>query len=277
MVNKTLNPTLNEILQKAKDDLLLSDIYLLLGHAIGRGKEFIHTYPQYSPASTEIERWEEYKDRRLRGEPVSYITGYREFYSLDFKVNRSTLIPRPETEFLVEQVILVRPSSLLDIGTGCGNIAVCVKYNYPGCSITAVDISGEAVKTARSNADRLLGKHDISFIQSYYFSNLDKIKFDVIVSNPPYIKSGDIEKLPKDIGFYEPSLALDGGPDGLRAYKKIIDEAENYLEESGKIIFELDPDLLDGVSAIAEKKNYSIDNVVKDLGFNDRVIVLSRK
>jgi release factor glutamine methyltransferase len=276
MVKNTQKTTLSVILREAKNDLLLMDIYLLLGHAIGKGKEFIHTYPEYSPTPAEIDRWGEYQARRLKGEPVSYITGIREFYSLDFKVNRSTLIPRPETELLVDHVLLIRPSSVLDVGTGCGNIAVSVKYNHPGCAVTAVDISPEALLAARHNADRLLGKHDIRFIESNYFSSLIKTEFDVIVSNPPYIKSGDIERLPEDIGLYEPPLALDGGPDGLRGYNKIIEGAGTYLTEQGKILLELDPKLLDGVAAVAEKNDFCVDSVIKDLGRNDRVVVLSR-
>ncbi|HEB30843.1 MAG TPA: peptide chain release factor N(5)-glutamine methyltransferase [Spirochaetes bacterium] len=275
MVKKTLSLTLNRIIQEAKADLLLGDIYLLLEHAIGRGKEFIYTYPMYSPTENELDRWEECRTRRLKGEPVSYITGWREFYSLDFKVDRFTLIPRQETELLVDQVLLRRPDSLLDIGTGCGNIAVSVRYHLNRCLVTAVDLSVKAVQMARYNANRLLGQHDIRFIKSNYFNELDKVEFDVIVSNPPYIKSSDIDRLPIEISSYEPRIALDGGSDGLMTYSKIIGDSQPYLSQAGKLILELDPELLGGVMTIAEEKNYTVENVVKDLGLNDRVIVLS--
>ena len=258
-MKKTLKLTLNRIIQEARTGLLLPDIYLLLGHAIGRDKEFIYTYPMYSPTEKELNRWEECRGRRLKGEPVSYITGWREFYSLDFKVNRFTLIPRQETELLVDQVLLRKPDSFLDIGTGCGNIAVSVNYHLRSCSVTAVDQSVEAVNTARENADRLLGAHSIRFIKSDYFKALDKSGFDVIVSNPPYIKSGDIDPLPIEISSYEPRAALDGGVNGLSAYTKIIGGSKPYLSRAGKLILELDPELLDGVTAIAEEKNYSVE------------------
>jgi release factor glutamine methyltransferase len=267
---------LNRIIKEAKTDLLLPDIYLLLGHAIGKDKEFIFTYPSYSPTENELKKWDDYRRRRLKGEPVSYITGWREFYSLDFKVNRFTLIPRQETELLVDQVLLRRPDSLLDIGTGCGNIAVSVKYHLHSCSVTAVDLSEEAVNTARDNADRLLGEHTIRFIKSDYYNALDKAEYNMIVSNPPYIKSRDIDPLPIEISSYEPRIALDGGTNGLAAYSKIIEGSKPYLSQTGKLILELDPELFDGVTAIAEEKNYIVENVIKDLGLRSRVVVLSR-
>ncbi|KKK47992.1 hypothetical protein LCGC14_3149600, partial [marine sediment metagenome] len=139
----------------------------------------------------------------------------------------------------------------------------------------AVDLSVKAVQMARYNANRLLGQHDIRFIKSNYFNELDKVEFDVIVSNPPYIKSSDIDRLPIEISSYEPRIALDGGSDGLMTYSKIIGDSQPYLSQAGKLILELDPELLSGVMTIAEEKNYTVENVVKDLGLNDRVIVLS--
>lgn len=264
-----------QIIQEVKGRLPQADIYLLLTHALGRGKEFLLTYPQYFPNRAELEKWENYRKRRLKGEPVSYITGEKEFYSLVFRVNRSTLIPRPESELLVDEVLLRRPLSLLDIGTGSGNIAISVKYHLPGCHVAALDQSIKALQTASQNACRLLGSHDIEFIKSDYFKKLSGKKFNVIVSNPPYIKSGNIRDLAVEIHLYEPGIALDGGPDGLNAYRIILNEGRKYLEQEGRIVLELDPELLNHILDIARDNRYRVEKISKDLRGDDRVIVLS--
>ncbi|MCK5547740.1 MAG: peptide chain release factor N(5)-glutamine methyltransferase [Thermoplasmata archaeon] len=263
-----------QIIREAKGELPQADIYLLLAYALGRRKEFLLTYPQYFPTRAELEKWEEYRKRRLKGEPVSYITGEKEFYSLVFRVNRSTLIPRPESELLIDEVLLRRPSNLLDIGTGSGNIAISVKYHLPECRIVALDNSEKVLLTASQNACRLLGRHDIKFIKSDYFSELRGKKFNVIVSNPPYIKSGSICDLAAEIRLFEPGMALDGGPDGLNAYRSILNEGRKFLEPEGRIILEIDPELLNHVLDTACNNRYRVEKIAKDLRGDDRVVVL---
>jgi release factor glutamine methyltransferase len=175
---------LGKIIDEAKAVISSTDIYPLLACALGKSKEFIFTYPHYVPTVSELKRWEEFKKRRSKGEPVAYITGEKEFYSLSFGVNSSTLIPRPETELLIDELMNIKPYSLLDIGTGAGNIAVTLKYLLPRCETVGLDISREALEVARHNAERILGEHSrgIRFVHSDYFSAIRNEKFDVLVS-----------------------------------------------------------------------------------------------
>lgn len=278
-----MKKTVIEIIREAENDLPLSDIYLLLIHALRKTKEFLFTYPHNVLSAHELAKWEDNKKRRMQGEPVSYITGEKEFYSLLFKVNHETLIPRPETELLVDEIIKREPESLLDIGTGAGNIAVSVKYHLANCSIVAIDINEGALKVAWENAERILGKHDIRFIQSDFFNNLSREKFDIIISNPPYIMSKSIKKLQPEIRDYEPGQALDGGADGLDAYKVIINEGWKYLRSGGVgaihelplLILEIDPEILDGIRTILQDRRYRIEKIAKDHTGAERMIILS--
>jgi len=271
------NNTVKNIIMESKNILLPIDIYCLLTYSINKNKEFLFAHPEYELSSKEMRLWENYKTRRLRGEPASYITGKKEFYSLVFDVNRFTLIPRPETEVLVDEVIRINPKYLLDIGTGCGNIAITVKYYLDNCSISAVDISKEALKIAKKNEMRILRKKNIIFIQSNFFKDLDlkKDKFDLIVSNPPYIKSNVIGNLQKEVSNFEPKIALDGGEDGLDAYRTIFKESRGFLRKKGKIVVEIDSDLKKDVEEIAHKNGFIFENLIKDISNMDRVMVFS--
>jgi release factor glutamine methyltransferase len=264
------------LINDLKEKLPLSDIYCLLMNALGREKEFLFSHPEYTLSTEERRRWNVYKERRLSGEPCAYITGYREFYSLLFRVNRYTMIPRPETELLVEEVILLKPKSLLDVGTGCGNIAVASKYYHRECRVVAVDVSDQALHVARENALRILGVHDVIFLKSNYLDNVPQEEFEVIVSNPPYVMTGEISSLQEEIKGYEPRLALDGGPDGLSAYRFIIADSKSYLKKGGKLVLEIDERLVEGIGSLASEYNYIIEKTVKDLAGKERMIVLEK-
>jgi release factor glutamine methyltransferase len=176
--------------------------------------------------------------------PVAYITGVREFMSLDFFVRPGVLIPRPETELLAETVIdFVKESgapsvSILDLGTGSGCIAVSLAYYIGNCRVTAVDISEEALEVAQLNAEKNMVAGKIEFLRGDFFEPLRGSKFDIIASNPPYIPSGDIAGLGADVRDFEPVAALDGGADGLDFHRKIIREAKNYLTKNGFLVLE---------------------------------------
>ncbi len=272
MIAKSSN--IIDLINKTKAELPITDIYCLLGYALNKSKEFMFTHPDYVPSNGEILKWNDYKRRRVYGEPASYITGEKEFYSLLFKVNRHTLIPRPETEILVDEIISIAPNSLLDIGTGSGNIAIAVRYNLKKCSITALDISERALEVAFENEVCIIGENDIVFLQSDYFQSLAFQKFDVIASNPPYVKSEQLNQLPREIKEYEPRCALDGGPDGLSAFRIIIREGKRFLEDGGRLLLELDHELLDAVVALACENHYMIEKITKDLSGCDRMIML---
>lgn len=269
-----MGKTVLDVIREASGLLPPADTYYLLGFALNRPKEFLLTYPEYELEDQELKSWYSVRERRIGGEPAAYITGFREFYSLSFRVNRHTLIPRPETELLVDEVIRRKPGTLLDVGTGSGCIAVAVSYHLHECRITAVDVSDEALKIARENASRLLRQHSITFIRSNYFENLSDERFDAIVSNPPYVRSGMMKDLEREVAHFEPAVALDGGSDGLAAYRTLLGEGGRFLMPGGVMMLEISPELREEVEKLARRKGYRTVEVEKDLSGHDRMMVL---
>lgn len=268
--------SISDILSASRSIIDRFDLLPLLAFVLNRSKEFILTHPEYILTKAQMRRWEEVKKRRLSGEPVSYITGIKEFYSLEFRVNNHTLIPRPETETLVDEVIENHPATLLDVGTGCGAIAVSVKFHIPGCLVTATDIDPKALRVASRNAKNILGRNSIRFIKSDYFDTLTGLRFDIVASNPPYVKTDDLSGLQREIRF-EPARALDGGRDGLDAYRVLLAESAAHLNASGLLIVEISPELKKGLTDLAARHGWEIKKVVPDLAGHGRVMVLTQK
>ncbi len=274
-VEGSVKHTVDDLVREARSCLDFTDTYLLLGKALNKTKEFLLTYPEYTPASADVAKWATLKKRRLDGEPTAYITGEKEFYSLRFKVNRHTLIPRPETEMLVDEIIRCAPESLLDVGTGAGNIAICVQKHLRGCAIVATDSGKEALQCAQENAKRILGSHTIQFILSDFFKSLPAARFDIIVSNPPYIKKSRIHRLQREVRMFEPIAALDGGEMGLDAYETLLESAWAYLAADGAVILETDPDVVRDVCGLAGRKGYRSERIEKDHTGAERMIILT--
>ena len=222
-------------------------------------------------------------ERRKKGEPIQYITGSSEFMGLDFKVDKRVLIPRPETEILVEEALKIAQSSeptaqsILDIGTGSGNIAISLARYLPECKITAVDISENAIKVAAENADLNQVKGRVEFIVSDLFSALAKSgEFDLIISNPPYISTVEMENLPPEVR-YEPRLALLAGPESLDFYQRIIKDCPPYLKKGGIILLEMGYNQGIPIQEIFRQSgNFKILKVVPDYGNIERVIVAQK-
>jgi len=219
--------------------------------------------------------------RRIKGEPIQYILGKSEFFGLEFKVNPAVLIPRPETEILAEKTIELvclrlaqeKRIDILEIGTGSGCLAVSLAKALPRAKITATDISQEALEVARFNAAR--HNAQISFLHSDIFGHeaLPGKHFDIIVSNPPYVSSAELSRLQPEIG-YEPSLALDGGNDGLAFYRRIIRGTPEYLKKDGLLILEIGYNQLEAVEKlITLTGDLAIIEVAKDYSNIDRVLV----
>ncbi len=214
---------------------------------------------------------------RLKLKPLGYIFGKSEFFGRCFYVSRDVLIPRMDTEVLIENakdLILKQKEnvidvSILDIGTGSGAIAITLQLET-GARMTASDVSFEALEIARKNADNF--GCEIEFVESDVFKNLKNRKYDIIISNPPYIESKVIEGLRPEVKNFEPLLALDGGADGLKFYREIIKEAPKHLNENGIIIFEIGYDQANFIVELLGAEFFNI-KTIKDYGGNDRVVI----
>ena len=210
------------------------------------------------------------------GIPIHYITNNQEFMNLNFYVDENVLIPQPDTETLVEEVIneyKEKKCEILDLCTGSGAIAISLAKYINESNIVASDISMKALQIAKLNAEKNLVRKKIEFIESDMFNKIYKDDFDIIVSNPPYIKTKVIEELDKQVKN-EPYIALDGGADGLKFYKIIIENAYKYIKNEGKVFFEIGYDQKNELINLFKKNNH-YENIYskKDLGGNDRIIV----
>ena len=249
----------------------------ILQHTLKKSKEYTIIYDKNEVTKEERDNYVKNIKRLISGEPLQYITGVQEFMKLNFIVNKDVLIPQPDTEILVEEVIKIANKMenpiILDLCTGSGAIAVSLAKNIPNAKIIATDISKKALEIAKYNAKLNGVLNSIDFIESNLFNKIKNIKFDVIVSNPPYIETNEIQKLPKDVR-QEPMIALDGGKDGLDFYRKIYDKGNEFLNRQGYICVEIGYNQREAVKRIIEKKQRYVETYcIKDLCENDRVIV----
>ncbi len=208
---------------------------ILLAEASGLSQASLLAHPERAlPADVEV-RFRAHAERRRAGEPVAYILGRREFYGLDFAVDRAVLIPRPETELLVELALERRPRTVLDLGTGSGAIAIAIKRQLPGARVVAVESSAAALAVARRNAVALGAEIDLR--QGEWFGVVEGERFDLVVSNPPYVARDDPHLAQGDLRF-EPASALISGADGLDAIRAIVRDAPRYLAPRGWLLLE---------------------------------------
>lgn len=233
----------------------------------------------------ELETFRTLVRRRLKHEPLQYILGETEFMSLPFQVDSRALIPRPETEILVEAVLEkchkkfdnLNKIRILDIGTGSGNIAICLAKNLPTAELFTIDISADALKLAQSNAKLNQVETSIQFIHS----DISTFKFpglyDVIVSNPPYITQAEFAKLPEEIRNYEPKTALEAGADGLACYRKIIGQLPRLLQPAGFVALEVGDKQAPSVRTLLHQHHYLQIETFLDLNQIERVIVASKE
>lgn len=221
--------------------------------------------------STVEERYFEILDKRKNSMPIQYILGEEDFYGRSFKVLKDVLIPRQDTEISVETLLKIiknnKINNMLEIGCGTGIVSISVDLETK-VDVTAVDISQKAIENTKINKEKI--GSTITVLKSDLFSNI-KNKFDIIYSNPPYIKSDEIEKLQVEVRKHEPRLALDGGEDGLHFYRKIIEKSPEYLNDRGYLVFEIGHDEAKDICALMED-NFDVE-VIKDLSKLDRVVV----
>jgi release factor glutamine methyltransferase len=256
------------------------DAEVLLAAVKGWGKEQLYLNHENRLDKENRRIFQSHLRRRARREPIAYITGHREFWSLDFLVNPDVLVPRPETEGIVESALGLMAAAahqkfrLLDLGTGSGAIAVSLAKERTDIELWATDRSAAALKVARLNAERNGVSERVHFDRGDLFSPIEEYKgfFHGIVANPPYIRSGDLPNLAPEIRW-EPELALDGGPDGLDLYRPIIDQAPSYLAQGGFVVLEIGMEMGKDVCRLLKKfACYTEGTVRQDHADRDRVV-----
>ena len=251
------------------------DAKLLAGHVLGLDALALAVREGEAASPEAVERLAQVMRRRMAGEPVARIIGEKEFYGLAFGLNAATLEPRPDSELLVDLALDVLPEGgyLLDLGTGTGCLPIALLANRPDARGVASDLSAEALDMARANAGRhgLSGRLD--FVQGDWFDALAGApRFDLIVSNPPYIASGVIETLAPDVRDFDPRLALDGGADGLRPYRIIAQQAQRFLKPGGWVLVEIGYDQGEAVQALFAACDFVDIGLHRDMAGLDRVV-----
>lgn len=270
---KDLIEQATKFLEGAKVSDAQIDSWLLAEYVFGINKTQYYINPNMEVAKEKADKYMALVNKRADKIPLQHITGCQEFMGFNFKVNEKVLIPRQDTELLVEQAVDYigeNKMKVLDMCTGSGCIAISIYKLCDNAKVTAVDISEEALKIAKEN-NRTNGSN-VTFIKSDLFENVEG-EFDVIVSNPPYIRTSEIESLMEEVKLHDPMIALDGSEDGLKFYREIIKKANDYLKKNGIIFFEIGCDQGESVPQILKEYNFKDIKVLKDLPGNDRVVI----
>ena len=264
----------SKLLKEKNIRTCILDSELLLSKSLNKSREEILTYLDQNINKSALTNFNKYLIRRSKKEPIAYLLGEKEFWSKRFFVNKNTLIPRPETELLVEKLVTFfrkKRVTILDIGTGTGCIIVSLLSEFKNSTGIAVDISNEAIMVAKENACKFKLSNRIKFLNKP-FEDLYNKKFDLIVSNPPYIKSMEIKNLSDDIKKFEPRMALDGGNDGLDLIKKVIYKSREILKVNGMLALEIGNEQINKVSKILIDNKFRIKCVIKDYRNNVRCV-----
>ena len=280
MINMTIKELMNQGIMMLKNEEIeapKNKARIIMQYTLKKTRDYIIIYDSKQVTNSQRDEYIKNIKRLILGEPLQYITGMQEFMKLRFLVTKDVLIPQPDTEILVEEVIRIlrniKNPIILDICTGSGAIAIALAKYVQNLKIYATDISGNAIEIAKRNAKLNGVANNIKFVESDLFEKLKDMKFDVIVSNPPYIPTKDIKKLPKDVQN-EPKIALDGGKDGLDFYRRIAKEGYKYLNRQGYLCLEIGYDQKFKVNKIIDdEKRYVQTYCKKDLCQNDRIIV----
>ena len=264
----------SKLLRKREICSHILDSEILLSNVLNKSREKILINLDQKLNSRNILKFKKYIRRRSKNEPVAYILGEKEFWSKKFIVNKDTLIPRPETELLVEKLVKLfkgKKISILDIGTGSGCIILSLLSNLEKSVGLGVDVSNKAILIANKNAERHKLSNRVKFLNKSFESIFSK-KFDLIVSNPPYIERKNIKNLSEDIKRFEPIMALDGGHDGLDLIKKVIYKSKRILKIKGTLALEIGNEQIKKVSKILVDNNFRIIHVIKDYKNNVRCV-----
>ena len=264
----------SNLLKEKEISSFILDSEILLSKILKKTREDILINLDQKINTKNISAYKEYLQRRSNNEPIAYILGEKEFWSKIFYVNTSTLIPRPETELLVGKILKIykeKKISILDVGTGSGCIIISLLSGLKNSNGVGIDISKNAILTAKKNAVKYKLTKRLKFFNKS-LNNIFSKKFDLIVSNPPYIDSKSIKNLSDDIKRYEPRIALDGGNDGLDLIKKVIYKSKNILKIKGMLALEIGNEQIKKVSKILIDNNFRIKHVIKDYKTNVRCV-----
>jgi release factor glutamine methyltransferase len=283
-VGRLLNWTTDFLRGKGADSPRL-DAEVLLAHARGCQRIELYTAFEEEPPEAIRTAFRELVGKRAKGTPVAYLVGRREFFSLMFEVTPDVLIPRPETESLVVRAIDLAKTwpgdevHMIDVGTGSGIIAVTMAKRVKNAQVTAVDISPAAIEVARRNADKHGVDERIEFMKSDLFSAVPAgAKFDLVLSNPPYIASADMPTLQPDVRDYEPNLALDGGANGTEVIERLIPQGAERLNSGGWLLMEVGADNAQRVEELIQANgSFEIAETVKDIAGLPRVVQAKKK
>ncbi|HEX5057643.1 MAG TPA: peptide chain release factor N(5)-glutamine methyltransferase [Gammaproteobacteria bacterium] len=278
MVNHSIKLLLDSAIQQLTiSDSARLDAEILLSHVLNKPRSFLYACPEYEASIPQQREFSGLLQRRVNGEPVAYLTGKREFWSLPLSVSPDTLIPRPETELLVsaalelEPLFAAKPLRAIDLGTGSGCIALALAHERPGWEITAVDSSPAALKVARSNAEALRIR-SIHWLHSDWFSTVDTDSFDLIVSNPPYIAATDPHLQQGDVRF-EPRNALIGGDGGLEAIAEIAGQCRARMRMHSRLLLEIGHDQAESLRKLLTGLGYADIEFRRDLNGIARVCI----
>jgi release factor glutamine methyltransferase len=267
------------ILKKNKISNPQLDSEILLSNSIKKDKKHIILNPKELLNSEQTEIFKNLIERRRKGEPVAYLINKKDFWKDEFFVNKDVLIPRPDTELIIEQVLKIysKDSQLqaLDIGTGSGCILLSILKERPNFYGTGIDISKKSIKVSKLNAKQL----NLTGRVKFFHSSIDNFKigkYDLIVSNPPYIELLNLKYLEKDVINFEPKLALSGGFDGFSKIRKVINKAKTLIKKNGKFILEIGFNQKNKVKKILREEGFYVNRAIRDYGNNDRCIISTK-
>ncbi len=269
----------NKDLKKNKIKSSILDCEILMSKAINKNRKFVILNSKKEIKNNNYNHFKKLVYERSKGKPIAYITGKKYFWKYEFKITENVLIPRPDTEIIIDQVLNIfknkKRINFLDIGIGSGCILLSIlkeKKNYLG---TGIDMSDECVKLSKINANKL-GVNNRAKIVKSDVDNFRFGKYDLIISNPPYIKKLDLKYLDRDVINFEPKLALDGGLEGLSEIRKVIAKSSELIKKKGKLILEIAFDQKNEVNKLLKEKGFYINDIVKDFGQNDRCIISTK-
>ena len=269
----------SKILKSNNIKSYILDSELLLAKILNSSREHILTNQNNHIRSDNFKKYKKLIIRRKNNEPIAYIMKRKDFWKFNFNVSSDVMIPRPETELIVQEVLKIisykKSKKILDVGTGSGCIIISILKERQNCKATAIDISKKALKIAITNAKMHHLKNKISFINI----DVDKFihnKYDLIVSNPPYINKISLQRLDNDVKNFEPKIALEGGTDGFREIKKLIFKSSKLLKKNGNLIFEIGMNQSEYSKYLLYKNGFYINKICKDLNSINRVIVSTK-